>query len=117
MRAIPRGLTIVCGVVVVLVLLPIGVTIAQAFQGGTGAAADALRASGTLWLLRNTLLVAAASLPICAVIGVAAAWFVERTQLPARRLWALLLVAPLTVSCVSWSLGSIYSGRLPGVLK
>ena len=117
MRAIPRGLTIVCGVVVVLVLLPIGVTIAQAFQGGTGAAADALRASGTLWLLRNTLLIAAASLPICAVIGVAAAWFVERTQLPARRLWALLLVAPLTVppfvTSYAWaSIGSPLQGLL-----
>ena len=31
------------------------------------------------------------------MIGVGGAWFVERTRLPGRRLWALLLVAPLTV--------------------
>jgi len=110
-RGIPRGLALLCAVVVVLVVLPVFVTIVQALQGGTSALSDALKASGTIGLLKNTLLVAAIATPICAVIGVAGAWFVERTRLPARRLWAVLLVAPLTVppfvTSYAWaSLGS-----------
>jgi iron(III) transport system permease protein len=45
----------------------------------------------------HSLEVAAAATPICAVVGVATAWFVERTSLPARRRWAILFVAPLTI--------------------
>ncbi len=69
----------------------------QAFQGGTSAIADALGASSSRTLLLHTVLVSLVATPICGVIGVGAAWFVERTRLPGRRLWALLLVAPLTV--------------------
>ena len=34
---------------------------------------------------------------LCAVIGTAAAWFVERTDLPGRRIWAVLVVVPLAI--------------------
>ena len=34
---------------------------------------------------------------LCAVIGTAAAWFVERTDLPGRRVWAVLVVVPLAI--------------------
>src|SRR5271154_5739303 len=33
----------------------------------------------------------------CAFIGAAAAWFVERTDLPGRKVWGVLAVAPLAV--------------------
>jgi iron(III) transport system permease protein len=116
-RGIPRGLAVVCGVVVVLVLLPIGVTIVQALQGGVSAVEDALRASSSLTLLKNGLLVAALAVPVAGVIGVAGAWFVERTSLPGRRLWAVLLVAPLTVppfvTSYAWaSIGDPFQGLL-----
>ncbi len=94
---IPRGLLALCAVIAVVVAFPVAVTIVQAFQGGFSAAADALRAPSSPRLLFNTLEVSAIATPICGVIGVAAAWFVERTELPGRRLWALLLVVPLTV--------------------
>src|SRR5207245_6982974 len=81
----------------VLVARPVGVTIVQALQGGLSAASDALRASSTPTLLVHTVLLAAATTPACGIIGVSGAWFVERTRLPGRRVWALLLVAPLTV--------------------
>jgi iron(III) transport system permease protein len=48
-------------------------------------------------LLLHTTLVALAAVPICGVLGVGTAWFVERTRLPGRRLWALLFVTPLVV--------------------
>jgi iron(III) transport system permease protein len=94
---ISPGLLALCAVVAILVLLPIAITVFQAFQGGTSAIWDALRASSSRTLLLNTVLVPLVATPICGVIGVGGAWFVERTRLPGRRLWALLLVAPLTV--------------------
>src|SRR4029078_9156754 len=42
----------------------------------------------------------------CAVLGVAAAWLVERSNVPGRRIWHVLLVAPLAVpafvNSISW---------------
>jgi iron(III) transport system permease protein len=116
-RGIPRGLVVACGIVVALVLLPVVVTIVQAFQGGVSAAGDALRASTTVGLLKNTLFVGAIATPVATAIGVAGAWFVERTRLPARRVWAVLLVAPLTVpafvTSYAWaSIGNPLQGRL-----
>jgi iron(III) transport system permease protein len=94
---IPRGLLVTCIAVVAVVVIPIVVTIVQAIQGGAAAARDALGASSTTTLLLHTVLLAAIATPAAGVIGVAGAWFVERTRLPFRRVWAVLLVAPLTV--------------------
>ena len=94
---IPRELLAICVVVAILVALPVGVTIVQAFQGGLSAISDALSASSTPSLLVHTVLLAVVATPAAGVVGLAGAWFVERTQLPGRRVWALLLVAPLTV--------------------
>jgi iron(III) transport system permease protein len=91
------GLMAVCAIVAILVVLPIAIVALQAFQGGTSAITDALGASSSRTLLRNTVLVSLVATPITGVIGVGGAWLVERTRLPGRRLWALLLVAPLTV--------------------
>src|SRR5438132_3303104 len=112
---IPRGLAVACGVVAVLVLFPIVVTVVQALQGGAGAVREALQAPSSLTLLKNTVLVAALAVPLAGAVGVAGAWFVERTRLPGRRMWAVLLVAPLTVPPVvasyAWaSLGNPLQG-------
>ena len=48
-------------------------------------------------LLRNTVTLAVACMVASAVLGIALAFVVERTDLPARRLWHGLLVAPLAV--------------------
>jgi iron(III) transport system permease protein len=48
-------------------------------------------------LLWNSVRLTAACTALCAVLGVAAAWCVERTRLPARRLWAVALVLPLGI--------------------
>ena len=34
---------------------------------------------------------------LCAVLGTLLAWFVERTDLPGRRVWAVLVVVPLGI--------------------
>ncbi len=93
----PRGLLAACLLAALLVAAPIVVTAVQAVQGGFGAVRTALGAHSTLTLVLHSLEVAAAATPVCAAIGVGAAWFVERTRLPGRRLWAVLLVAPLTI--------------------
>ena len=48
-------------------------------------------------LLTNTLSLVVGCTVTCLVLGVAAAWVVERTDLPLRPLWHGLLVAPLAV--------------------
>src|SRR6266403_1839852 len=80
-------------------------------------AGDALRAPSSLTLLKNTLVIAALAVPLAGAIGVAGAWFVERTRLPGRRVWAVLLVAPLTVppfvTSYAWaSIGNPLQGLL-----
>ena len=48
-------------------------------------------------LLINTVLLVLITLPLCIVLGTTLAWLTERTNLPGRRLWSLLAVAPLAV--------------------
>jgi iron(III) transport system permease protein len=95
--AAPSGLLLAGVLAAALVVLPVAITIAQAVGGGAGAAREAIEATSLQGLLLHTVLVAVIATPICGVLGVAGAWLVERTSLPARGLWSLLLVAPLTV--------------------
>ncbi|SFF77148.1 ABC transporter permease [Blastococcus tunisiensis] len=48
-------------------------------------------------LLWNTTRLVLGTVIGCAVLGVGAAWLVERSSVPARRVWHVLLVAPLAV--------------------
>ncbi|HEY2259688.1 MAG TPA: iron ABC transporter permease [Solirubrobacteraceae bacterium] len=102
---------------VVIVVLPVLVTLVQAFQGGPAAAFDAIKASSATTLLLHTGLVTAVAVPASGVLGLFTAWFVERTRLPFRGLWTLLVVAPLTmplfVTSYAWSaLSPSFNGYL-----
>jgi iron(III) transport system permease protein len=83
---------VVAGIIVIAVV----VNVVQAFQVGVPALMASLKASSATLLL-HTALVALVATPVCGIVGVATGWLVERTRLPGRRLWALLLVAPLVV--------------------
>ncbi|HEY0487826.1 MAG TPA: iron ABC transporter permease [Mycobacteriales bacterium] len=48
-------------------------------------------------LLWNTTRLALACMVLSAVVGTAAAWLVERSDLPGRRIWNVLLVVPLAI--------------------
>ncbi|SDE68490.1 iron(III) transport system permease protein [Blastococcus fimeti] len=48
-------------------------------------------------LLWNTLRLVLGTVLCCGVLGVGAAWLVERSSVPGRRIWHVLLVAPLAV--------------------
>jgi len=56
-------------------------------------------------LLRNTGLLVVGCVGLTAVFGTGTAWLVERTTLPGRRVWNVLLVAPLAVPAFVNSFG------------
>jgi len=80
-----------------LVLLPLVFLVIQARQSGWGEVQRLLLRHSVAVLLWNTIRLTLACTVLCAVLGVGAAWCVERTTLPARRLWAVALVLPLGV--------------------
>ncbi len=113
----PRSLLLVCALVAIVVVLPVGITIVQGLEGGVSAALKAIDSSSPRTLLLHSVLVAVVAAPLAGLIGAASAWFIERTRLPARGLWTLLAVAPLTmplfVTSYAWaSLGSLSQGFL-----
>lgn len=83
--------------VAVLTVLPLLIVGERAFNTGWGAAVDYLVRPRIGELLANTALLVLVTVPASVVIGVGAAWLVERTNLPFAGLWRLLLLAPLAV--------------------
>ena len=88
------GLSI--GVAVGLVL-PLAFLLLQANQIGWSTLRPLLFRRLTLDLLWNTVSLTVVVTLLCAVVGTLAAWFVERTDLPGRRIWAVLVVVPLGI--------------------
>ena len=84
-------------IAVALVLLPLAFLVIQAQQSGWGEVQRLLLRHSVAVLLWNTIRLTVACTVLCALLGVGAAWCVERTTLPARRLWAVALVLPLGV--------------------
>ncbi len=80
-----------------IVLLPLVFLLVQAHQSGWDHLRVLLFRHTVAVLLWNTLRLTVACTLLCAVIGVGAAWLVERTDVPLRRLWAVLLVLPLGI--------------------
>ena len=60
---------------------------------GLGQVASLIDRPLTAQLLWNTIRLGVVVTALCAVIGTGAAWLTERTNLPGRRVWAVLLVA------------------------
>jgi sulfate/thiosulfate transport system permease protein len=92
------GLTIV--LLVILLLLPLAVIFTEALSRGLGAVGDALTEPDSLASIQLTLLVAAVSVPLNTVCGVAAAWCIGRFQFRGRSLLLTLIELPLSVSPV-----------------
>jgi iron(III) transport system permease protein len=80
-----------------LVLLPVVFLIVEAQQSGLSELEHLIVRHSVTVLLWNTVRLALACTLLCAVLGVTAAWCVERTTLPLKRLWAVVLVLPLGV--------------------
>lgn len=80
-----------------LALLPIAFVIGVSWQIGWAQIEALVFRPRVAELLVNTVLLVVITLPLCVALGVALAWLTERTDLPGRRLWSLLAVAPLAV--------------------
>jgi iron(III) transport system permease protein len=80
-----------------LVLLPLVFLVVQAQRTGWHQISELLFRHTVATLLWNTLRLAALCTVLCALIGVGSAWCVQRTALPGRRLWSVLLVLPLGI--------------------
>jgi sulfate/thiosulfate transport system permease protein len=85
---------------VLLLLLPLVVIFAQALSRGFGAMGDSLADPDAIASIELTLLVAAVSVPLNTVCGLAAAWCIARFRFPGRSLLITLIELPFSVSPV-----------------
>ena len=96
-RRVPPGLLAASAVAAGLVFLSPAWTLLQAFEVTLKDAVALLFRPLVGELLFNTLTLIGATTCAAAVIGTAAAWFVERTRLPGRRIFAVLAAVPLAI--------------------
>ena len=94
----PPALLVAAGLsAAALVLLPIAYTLVQATGVGPREAFDLLARPLVVRLLINTIGLVLATSLASAILGTAAAWMVERTDLAGRRIWAVIAAAPLAI--------------------
>ena len=96
-RRPPAGLLAAGGIAALLVLLPLADTALQAARARPADAAGLLFRPLVGQLLANTLGLLLATIFLTGLIGTAAAWCVERTDLPGRRVWAVLAAVPFAI--------------------
>jgi iron(III) transport system permease protein len=96
-RRPPLALRLASCLVAVLLLLPLAFLLLEARQVGWGQLSSLLFRQLTASLLWNMVRLAGVVTAAAATIGTLAAWLVERTDLPGRRVLALLLLLPLAV--------------------
>jgi iron(III) transport system permease protein len=94
---VPRGLLGAGIAVATLVVLPLAYTLNEALEVDPADAVDLLFRPLVGELLLNTLSLVLATTVIAAIVATAAAWCVERTDLPSRRVWGVLAAVPLAI--------------------
>ena len=97
-RWIVAGVAVVTGVV--LLLLPLVAVFAEALRRGFPVAWEAIAEPDSLAAIRLTLIVAAITVPVNLVGGMAAAWAVTKLDFPGKRLLVTLIELPFSVSPV-----------------
>ncbi len=78
-------------------LSPLGVLALDARDSGWSEIHSVLFRERSLILLRHTVVLSVLVALFAVIIGVATAWCTERTRLPARRLWTVMLVLPVAI--------------------
>ncbi|MGH9088409.1 MAG: ABC transporter permease, partial [Acidimicrobiales bacterium] len=98
--------------VALALLLPLAFLVLEAASFGWSAVGPLVFRGLTASLLWHTVGLTAAVTACCAVIGTGAAWCVERTDLPGRRLWAALVVVPVGIPdfAVAFGWRSLFAG-------
>jgi len=93
----PRLLVAISCLVAALLALPLVFLLIEAHGAGLSDVRQLIFRPLTGQLLWNTVRLTVTVTAACAVVGTAAAWFVERTDLPGRKIWAVLVVVPLAI--------------------
>lgn len=94
-RRAPLALVVPSLCAAVLVSVPLVYVFIRAFERGWSTWFDALSSYDGAGLLLRTVLLVVGVVALSLVIAVPMAWLVTRTDLPGRRLWALLGAVPL----------------------
>ena len=76
-----------------LSLLPLAYVAAKTWEAGWHEALHLIWRPFVWGLMRNTLLLMVGVTVACAVVGLALAWLLERSDLPGRRLWGVILLS------------------------
>ena len=102
---IPFAVVAASLVVAALCVLPLLVVVTQSVDVGWSAAWELLWRPRVAELLRNTTSLVVLTVAATTVLGILAAWLVERTALPGARVWRVLMVCPLAVPAFvsAWS--------------
>ena len=93
--------------------LPLVVVVLKAFEAGPGEALALVWRPRIGELLGNTLSLMLLTTVVSTVLGVGAAWLVERTTIPGASFWRIALVAPLAVPAFVNSFA--WSALVPGL--
>jgi len=96
----PLMLAATLAVMGVLIVFPLVIVFQQAFAKGFGAYLEPLTQPDALAAIRLTLTVAAISVPLNAVFGVAAAWAVARFEFKGKSLLVTFIDLPFSMSPV-----------------
>ncbi len=97
----------------VFMLVPVGYVVATVFEIGWDALQPLIFRPRVGELLLNTVLLLVLGVPATIVLGVGGAWLVERTDLPGRRFFAVVLVAPLAIPAFVSSYG--WASAIPSI--
>ncbi len=93
----PVGLLTTSTAIALLLAVPLLFLLIESHRAGLAAVSGQIFRPLTASLLWNTVRLTVVVTVLCAIIGTATAWLVERTDLPGRRIWAVLLVVPLAI--------------------
>lgn len=91
------ALVVLATLIALFSMVPLGYVIYMTVTTGWDTVLELVVRPRVAELLLNTVLLVAATLPLCLVLGVGGAWLVERTGLRGHRWWALALAAPLAI--------------------
>jgi iron(III) transport system permease protein len=83
--------------VAALLALPLVFLLVEAAGAGLSPVAKLIFRPLTAELLWNTIRLTVVVTILCAIIGIGTAWCIERTNLPGRRVWEILVVVPLAI--------------------
>jgi sulfate transport system permease protein len=86
--------------IVAMLVLPLMAVLVQAFAEGFGAWLDAITEPDAVSAIKLTLLVAAISVPLNVIFGVAAAWAISKYDFPGKAMLLTLIELPFSVSPV-----------------